>query len=218
METSAEPGAARINAGPPVRFSGRVIGAIILVGILLSFPLLGAGLLLTVVGVTWVSAAVFASALGLIIFFLPLRQGNPYLKKLVRSFAPEAGSSPNSFVAQLTFSPRLRTGLRAVLEDADDVGCLSIGETALIFRGDSVELVLPFAQVAKCERRSAGLRKLFSYGPSTVLHVSGLTDLTMIEFAERSSCVVTTSRRLGRSLYDQVCARCMAPARGATGH
>src|SRR5262245_53338701 len=68
-------------------------------------------------------------------WFLPFGLGNPHVTRVVRSLkAPE--SAANRYIVQLTVFPRLRSGLRALLEDADDVGYLTITSDGLDYQGD----------------------------------------------------------------------------------
>ena len=52
-------------------------------------------------------------------YFLPFGLGNTHVTRLVRSLNPAAAQGGEGFIVQLTLSPRLRSGLRALLEDAD---------------------------------------------------------------------------------------------------
>jgi hypothetical protein len=124
--------------------------------------------------------------------------------RLVQSLNPAAGKSEDGFIVQLTLSPRIRSGLRAIVDDADDIGYLSFTETGLLFQGDSVKLFVPFDQIEQVRPQNIGLRGLFVYGRRIKVRVSGLPQATSIEFAERSSWLLSDSRRITRKLSERL--------------
>ena len=99
------------------------------------------------------------------------------------------------------------SGLRGLLEDADDIGCLSFTSSEFVFHGDSVKLSVPFDQIERVRRQNVGLRGLFVYGPRIELAVSGLPNIKSLEFAERSSWLLPTSRRTTRKLFECLSAK-----------
>ena len=122
MEPSATSGPARLEVLPPRLLNAAAVLAVSLYGVLLMVPLVLALLFVSVVqlGVwTWLVpllAVAFATAL------LPFGFGNPYIARLVRKLGPAPGPEDRTFIVQLTAQPRVRSGLRGVIEDADDVG------------------------------------------------------------------------------------------------
>ena len=52
------------------------------------------------------------------------------------------------------FSRFLRSGLRAWIEDADDIGWLRLGNSALEFNGDGLKLVVPYANLQQLRTES----------------------------------------------------------------
>jgi hypothetical protein len=140
-------------------------------------------------------------------YFRPFGQGNTYINQLVRSFSAAAASGEEGFVVQLTFSPRIRSGLRATLEDADDVGWLSFGESGLVFAGDSVKLSIPYDCIERVQPRNIGLRGGFIYGRRIKVVAGGLPEPLSLEFVERSSLVLPASRRITRQLYECLAAK-----------
>jgi hypothetical protein len=143
-------------------------------------------------------------AIAVTTFFLPLGFGNPYVVRLVRSLQPIDPKSQNSFIAQITFTPRIRTGVRALLEDADDVGWLTFTESELSFQGDSIRLIVPFKRIGGLRRESIGWRGLFLYGPQMVIAVSGLPQASSFKLAERSSWLLPTSRKNAKQLQEHL--------------
>jgi hypothetical protein len=140
-------------------------------------------------------------------YFLPFGLGNTYVTRLVQKLNPAAGKSDDGFIVQLTLSPRIRSGLRAILDDADDIGYLSFTGTKLLFQGDSVRLSVPFDRIEQVRPQNIGLRGLFVYGRRIKVRVSGLSNIESFEFAERSSWLLPTSRAITR----QLCERFLSP-------
>ncbi|MCX6926027.1 MAG: hypothetical protein NT154_22885, partial [Verrucomicrobia bacterium] len=117
-----------------------------------------------------------------------------------------AGKSEDGFIVQLTVSPRIRSGFRAALEDADDIGYLSFSDTGLVFQGDSVKLTVPFDCIEQVQPQNIGLRGLFVCGGRVTVLVSDLPEIESLEFAERSSWLLPTSRAVARRLYARLSA------------
>lgn len=140
-------------------------------------------------------------------YFLPFGLGNTHVTRLVQSLHPAAGKSDDGFVVQLTLSPRIRSGLRAILEDADDIGYLSFTGTELLFQGDSVKLSVPFDHIEQVRPQNIGLRGLFVYGRRIKVVASGLPKIEAFEFAERSSWLLPDSRRITRKLSERLSTR-----------
>ena len=140
-------------------------------------------------------------------YCLPFGLGNTHITRLVRKFKPGADRAHDGFIVQLTLSPRIRSGLRAVLEDADDIGCLTFSERGLVYEGDSVKLVIPYLCIEQVRPQNIGLRGAFVYGRRIKLAVSGLPDIAALELAERSSWLLPASRRITRELCERlICA------------
>jgi hypothetical protein len=146
------------------------------------------------------------AAIALLIFFLPLGFGNAYISRLVRSFRPGANTR-DGFIVQLSLEPRLRSGLGGSFEDADDIGYLSLTESELVFEGDCIKLAVPYDRIQAVQARNIGYRGLFIYGQRIALLVSGLGQVERLEFAERSSWILPTSRRIMRQMQEQLAAR-----------
>ena len=139
-------------------------------------------------------------------YFLPFGLGNTHVTRLVRSFQPAADQGEDGFIVQLTLSPRLRHGPRAILEDADDIGYLSFSGTELRYQGDSIKLTVPFDCIKEVAPKNIGLRGLFVYGRRIQVVVAGVSESESLEFAERSSWVLPTSRAITRRLYERLSA------------
>jgi hypothetical protein len=133
-------------------------------------------------------------------WFVPLGQGNPYIARRIQPLKPAGRVEKTDFLVQLTLGPRIRKGIRATLEDADDFGFLSFSETELVFCGDSVQLTVPYRNIRRVIRQNVGLRGLFVCGPRITLEIQGLPDVEYIEFAERASARITDSKRISGEL------------------
>jgi hypothetical protein len=142
-------------------------------------------------------------------WFLPFGFGNPYVSRLVRS-RQRSPSSQERFIVQLKITPRLATGLRAIIDDADDFGSLTFNPRALLYEGDSVTLEIPYDSVCAVKPQSIGWRGLFLYEPRIAMTVRGLPDIDQLEFTERSSWVLPTSRKTSKALCQRL--------RGAVPH
>src|ERR1051326_6236439 len=179
--TSTEP---QIQISLPRRLSFGAVLVISCYGFLLVIPVLLAVLFVSFLRLGALTFIVPVLAVVLTVFFLPLGFGNPYVKRLVRSLQPSPRPEQTSFKAQITFNPRIRSGLRALLEDADDVGWLTLSDTELLFQGDSVILSVPFARVQAITSESIGYRGLFVYGRPTVITVNDFRDFHSFKLAE----------------------------------
>lgn len=171
-------------------------------GILLFVPLFASLLAISVLPFGVLTYFIPLLAVLATIYLLPFGFGNAYVAKLV---APLTGSAPKpgeGFIVQLTLTPRLRSGLRAMVEDADDIGYLSFGGEDLVFQGDSVKLTIPFAQIQRVRRRR-GWRDLFIY-PRVALTVTGLPNVTGLEFGDRSAWLLPTARKTSRKMHDRI--------------
>lgn len=138
-------------------------------------------------------------ALGFSALFLPLGLGNRHIRTLLRRKFPELNER-EEFIVQVTFTPRLQRGLRSVVEDADDIGLLRLCPGGLVFEGDSVTLRMPWTELEQVESQNIGLRGLFVYGSPLVLAPRKHKEFELIEFAERSSYLLPTSRKVTRQI------------------
>jgi hypothetical protein len=152
--------------------------------------------------------------IGAATYFLPLGFGNPYVTRLVRPLRPPSVQPQELFVVQLSTSPRIRSGPMALLEDADDIGVLAFTDSAVEFYGDSVRLSVPFSEITDLSQRNAGSRALFAYGHQLVFKVHSLNGATF-RFAERSSGVLPSSRRIADRMYQELKMKITPPSGSA---
>ena len=198
---------ATIEIAQPRLFTVGAVAVVNGYGLLLAAPLLISILVVSVTkfGVPTILLPFLAFAAT--VYFLPFGLGNTHITRLVRRLNPAAAKGGDGFIVQLTLSPKLRTGFRTILEDADDIGYLSFSETELVFQGDSVKLSVPFDCLEQVQPKNIGLRGIFIYGRRIGVAVSGLPQIQTLEFAERSSWLLPASRRITRQLCERLAAR-----------
>lgn len=190
----------------PRRFSGSAVLVLNALGLLLIVPVLVSFLAVSAFHLSLLTLLIPVTVAALTVLFLPLGFGNPYVSRVVQSIEPPVEDRNANFIVQLTVVPRLRGGLRAVIEDADDVGWLSIQPDRLIFRGDSVRLTVPREALGNVALRNIGWRGLFLYGSRVMITVPGLPHAQAVLFAERSSWLLPGSRQESRRLYERLAA------------
>jgi len=188
----------------PTRFTILAVFSSSLYGLLLIVPVFAGILAITAFHFGLVTFLIPFGAILLATFFLPLGFGNLYIVLLVRSFAPKDRSDRDCTVVQLTKIPRLRSGPRALFEDADDVGMLFYEEAALEFHGDSIRFTAPYTSIRELRQQITGSRALFAYGRATVFRVEDLPQLGTLCLAERSSWVLPGSHRNAERMYSRL--------------
>ena len=192
---------AEFEITPPRLFTAVAVAVVNAYGVLMITPIFLAIIAVSVIKLGVLTVLVPLLALAVMAFFLPFGLGNAHVTRLVRSLNPGAGRNGDGFVVQLTVSPRLRSGLRALLEDADDIGFLTFGGNELCFQGDSVKLSVPWEDIQLVRSQNIGWRGLFVYGRRIKLVVSGWPEVESLEIAERSSWLLPASRTITRALY-----------------
>ena len=194
------------------------LGAAIVVnayGLLLVAPLFASILVVSVIPFGFMTLLIPVLVVAASAVFLPFGLGNTHITRLVRSQNPAANPSGDGFIVQLTLSPRLRSGLQATLEDADDIGYLSFSATGLVFQGDSVKLSVPLDRIGLVRPHNVGLRGRFVYGRRIKVVVTGLPNVEFIEFAERSSWLLPNSRAITKRLFQRLSTKAApSPAQG----
>jgi hypothetical protein len=193
---------ATIEIAQPRLFTSGAVVTVSAYGLLLAAPIFMSILVVSLIKFGILTLLIPFLVVAATAYFLPFGLGNTHVTRLVQSLNPAAGNGEDSFIVQLTLSPRIRSGLRAILEDADDIGCLSFTETDLVFQGDSVKLSVPFDRIEQAWPQNIGLRGLFVYGRRIKVRVSGLPEVESFEFAERSSWLLPDSRATTRKLHE----------------
>jgi len=193
----------RIEIGRPRRFTAGALLALYACCSLLFIPMVLAMLAISMSKPGHSSWLIPVGTIILTIVFLPVGNGNAFIRWLVRC-QPKDATSGDSFVVQLTIVPRIRTGLRALAEDADDVGRLTLGKDCLEFAGDSVSLKIPYPTISRVQPINIGWRGLYLCGPRISITASNLPNVIALEFTERSSIMLSESRRIAHKMYDRI--------------
>jgi hypothetical protein len=183
----------------PREFKLGALFAINAYGVLLATPVVFAVLAVTVMRLSVLTFLLPLLTLAFATFFLPFGFGNACVTRLVRRSLPPP--APDSRVVQLTTNPRMHAGVRAVLEDADDVGWLTITDTHLRFDGDSVRLALPLSDIQEIRLRNIGFRGFFLSASRLCVTSLKLGGLKSVEFSERSTMALPRSRKTTRELW-----------------
>lgn len=196
---------------PAKLFTSGAIVITSLYGFVLMLPVL-----VTILAVTLLKFGLWTFLIPLVVigaatYFLPLGFGNPYVTRLVHPLRPPAVPPQDLFVVQLSTSPRIRSGPMALLEDADDIGVLAFTDSTVEFYGDAVRLSVPFSEIKDLSQRNAGSRALFAYGHQLVFKIPSLHGV-VFRFAERSSRVLPSSRRIADRMYRELKRRVMPPS------
>lgn len=194
----------KIETTTPNHFTKKAIAKINAYSVFAIIPVLLAIPLITLIESLLHESLAFGLSmmiLGLVIvlpvYFLPIVIGNPHVRQLARSLN---SSNQNGFIIQLTNLPRVKSGFWAIVEDADDIGFLSFEEEALIFKGDSMKLLIPFALIKNVHNRNVGWRGLWIYGNRILIDVSDRS----FEFAERFSLSIPASRKISEDLFSRL--------------
>src|ERR1700687_2675606 len=109
---------AQIEITPPKLFTAASVFVVCAFGILLGLPVL-----ISVLAVSLMRPGIMSLLIPLLViaataYFLPFGLGNAYVTRLIRSLKPTTDKNQEAFAVQLTLSPRIRSGIRAVVEDA----------------------------------------------------------------------------------------------------
>jgi hypothetical protein len=200
------PSVSNLEISSPQAFTTGAIFVIAGCGVLLAAPVMVSLLAVTVIKLGALTVLIPLLSLAITAYFLPFGLGNPIVKKLVRSVNPKVADTEDRFIVQMTLAPRIRSGLRAVIEDADDLGYLRFTNSELLFEGDSVRLRIPWEQVAEIRARNIGWRGRYLYGSRINIKTTGISNVRAVTFSERSSLLLPTSKRVTRKLYERICA------------
>ncbi len=106
-----------------------------------------------------------------------------------------------AYVCQISMTPKICSGIRAFLEDADDIGYLSVSTGSVEFRGDSVDFSLTKAEIINVRSYNVGWRGYWIAGRRIKIAISGHEKIKEIEISERHSWTIPGSQ----SLADNIC-------------
>jgi hypothetical protein len=199
---------------PPALFTGSAVLSVYLYTLTLVLPLVLALAAMTLLKPSILTLLIPLVTLVATAYILPFGLGNAFLRRLAAKINPALAADPNSFIVQITLRPRLRSAFRGLIEDADDIGILSLNPQSLEFIGDSLRITLPYAAISEVGSHNVGIRGRFLYGSRTRITTTALSSCQAIEFSERSSLVLPESKRISRALTKRVMASAL-PAGGS---
>ncbi len=154
-------------------------------------------LLLILLAALFVMCVMVAASL----YFIPFLLANGYASKLVRRHVSTADMSVDRYTCQIALTPRIHSGLRGFLEDADDIGVLTIGATHVRFEGDSVRFSIPFTHVV-VEAENIGIRAAWISGQKIRLRVRDFGPYESVVVIERGSLTTPTARRTSAAILN----------------
>lgn len=206
LKQEVESNRSQIEVREPQLFSHTAVAILNCFAMLLIVPLLlafGAVVLLVKIQPPSIvmTVLVLHLALAITIYFLPFWLGNPYVTYLVRLFERAPPTKRRRFIVQVTFDPRLRTGLRGLAEDADDIGVLTFDDADLVFEGDSITIRLPLNQVSGLKLKNIGWRGLWLASERVTISIVNVPGVNSLEICERFSWTIRKSRRITQELY-----------------
>lgn len=183
------------------QFGPAAIALVYAYGLFLAVPVLAGVAAMTLAPASLPGLLMPLAGLALSALILPLGQGNLHVRRIVKRLAsPAVTSECRHFIVQITFAPRLRTGLRGLLETADDVGILRVEKTGFSFQGDSVECQCPAGSFELATADSIGWRGLHVYSRPSRLVLHTLGGEKTCEIAERESLWLPSSYRIMREM------------------
>jgi hypothetical protein len=194
---------AKIEVSRPRKFGLAGVLAAHVMSFLLAVPLLIALLLVSAKDLGIFNLLIPVAALVAVVCVLPFF-GNACISLIVRNLRPSSSRADSTWVVQITLCPRIRKGIRAALEDADDVGYLALEESALIFNGDSVRMTIPFERIREVQGENVGLRGAYLTSGRIILEAAGLDGFEGVEIAERSSRLIFSSRKITREVFARI--------------
>lgn len=175
-------------------------------GLLLGLPVFIAMLAVASIPLGTVTLLLPLGVLAAVTLFLPFGFGNRHVARLLRGLPQPA--APHPLAVQLTLTPRVCSGIRALLEDADDFGWLAVSDSHLLYEGDAVQFAVPLNRVRAIQRRNIGFRGLFVSGSRIRIELEPALEggKKSFEVAERSTLFLPRSRRVTAVLFERLSA------------
>ena len=143
-----------------------------------------------------------ALVLAISLFVPGLMCANYYVRHLVSHLRSDHKGM--SCICQMTTQPRICRGARAFLEDADDVGVLSIQPGVLTFRGDHSDLVVDLSNSVAVELHNIGWRGLWYASRRVRLILPEQERIHAVDIVERQCWSVFQSRRLMLEIVESI--------------
>src|SRR5207249_6556483 len=105
----------QIEISQPRVFTAGAVAVVCAYGVFLCIPVFISVLVMSLRKFGLLSLLYPFLTLAATTYFLPFGFGNTYVTRLVRALHPAASRKQDDFIVQLTLSPRLRSGVRALL-------------------------------------------------------------------------------------------------------
>jgi hypothetical protein len=191
---------ARIELRPASRFGVAALVIIWSFGLFLLAPVLLSLFAVSLIRLSSLTLLLPASVLILTAIIIPFGQANLFIRQQVHKLGTEPIDG-ESFVVQLTLHPRLKRGLRGMVEDADDFGRLIFRPEGLVFEGDAVTLWLPYGAIVSVQGKNVGARGRYIAGGRILLETRGLENFEGFEIADRSSLTSAQASRQARKIF-----------------
>ena len=104
-----------------------------------------------------IALAILLIVLFITLYFSPLIQSNYFIQEHFKSQA-------QGYVCQINFEPSRFKAIEALLEDANDLGVVQIKDDAVIFKGDSTDMVMNIGSIESIDFFNIGPRVLWAWG------------------------------------------------------
>jgi len=208
----------RINITKPSNFGmkqiilGNLFAAApsLALGILFDILVIGGFLLAAMImaGRNNVSWFVFAYLFILLMFLLMIYYSpgllmvNYYIKLLVSK--TKNNYQTTGYICQMATLPRIHSGFRGFLEDADDIGVLSIQTDRIEFKGDHSDIVIPLSDKVSIKLRNIGWRGLWFIGRKVRVQFQESEKTFAVDIAERQCWTLFKSRGLAKEMYETI--------------
>jgi len=200
--------------GSPREFHMRsiLIGSVVTIVVMLLYPFI------TMLGLALTLDALFRdhfwrlpNSLALVgaypfqFILLPLNYLNPYICFRLRKRFGEKSIAFPTFDVQIAFKPRHYRGLRGILDDADDIGRLTVLPGGLQFKGDHIQLQLPLEHI-----QNARVRNHWHRCSRVHLMTNAFAGVDSIEIGFREASDLFSDRRGVERILESI-RRSMAP-------
>jgi len=211
------PTACSIQTRPPLGFGLEEVVIANVLGLLPALalgPLLGLGLVGVGAAIVysvrfgtmswWMLIALSSLVVGVTLFnFTPyLGFANYYIKWLVSS--QQRAETGSGHICQLTTVPRLNTGFRGFLEDADDIGVLQVQDGVITFTGDHIDVAITGSSGISVSLRNIGARGFWFIGRRVRIELHNHPAFQAINIVERQSRTIRESRALGLRIFEAI--------------
>lgn len=140
---------------------------------------------------------------GIIFYYLPLLvRGYNFTNLILRR---RWTKNPDQWIVQFTTYPRVNTGCRGFLDDADDIGTLQIEDSGLRFQGDHTSLFLPYRRMKSLSYYSEIPRTMGLSKRSRIeLQSDGEIPFHTLEFSELESRRLLDIWGIPKKLHRQI--------------